>query len=367
MKRAYTNCRIFTGREILDQHAIITENGKIVTIIPSSELDEGLMVEQLDGHNIAPAFIDLQIYGGNGQMFSQELSIESLRSTYEYCLAGGAAYFMITMATNSIEKFVQGIAVVREYMDRGGKGLLGLHLEGPYLNTIKRGAHIAHYIKTPDIAEVSMLLEKGRGVFKMMTLAPEQCNDEITAMLINNGIIVSAGHSNATYSEARRAFQNGIPAATHLFNAMSAFQSREPGMVGAIYDDENVLASVVCDGVHVDFAAIRISKRLLGERMFYITDAVAELKEGEYQHIFRGDRFTLPDGTLSGSSLTMMKCVSNGVQHVGIGLDESLRMATAYPAKLLGSSTITGYIEPGSEASFVVFDNKLEVVRTIVS
>jgi N-acetylglucosamine-6-phosphate deacetylase len=269
------------------------------------------------------------------------------------------------MATNSIQKFLLGIEVVKEYWNQGGKGLLGLHLEGPYLNPVKKGAHIESCIKKPTMEEVQMLLDKGRDVFKMMTLAPEMCEEEIIKYLLQNHIIVSAGHSNATFGQAVNGFNMGIPAATHLFNAMSAFQSREPGMVGAVYDNSNVVSSVVCDGVHVDFAAIRISKRIMGKRLFFITDAVAETKTGEYQHLFRGDRYTLPDGTLSGSALTMMQCVKNAVRYVGIALDEALRMASLYPAKLLGPGSKLGMIAKGCQASFVVFDNDLNVQKVL--
>jgi N-acetylglucosamine-6-phosphate deacetylase len=133
-------------------------------------------------------------------------------------------------------------------------------------------------------------------------------------------------------------------------------------MVGAIMDHPTAMSSIVCDGIHVDYAAVRIAKKIMKERLFYITDAVAEITTGEYQHIFKGDRYTLPDGTLSGSSLTMMQCVKNGVEHAGIPLDESLRMATVYPAQLLTDRKI-GIIEKGYEAGFVAFDNTLDLVR----
>jgi len=274
---------------------------------------------------------------------------------------------MITMATNSIENFLIGIDKVKEYWQQGGKGLLGLHLEGPYINPVKKGAHVERFIKKPEKKEVEMLLERGNGAFRMMTLAPEQCDPEIIELLIRNNIIVSAGHTNATFLQASHALNNGIPAATHLFNAMSQFQSREPGMVGAIYDHPSVQSSVVCDGVHVDFAAIRISKEIMKDRLFFITDAVAETTEGDYQHIFRGDRYCLPDGTLSGSSLTMMKCVINGIEKVKIQEEEALRMASLYPARLLGDDFKLGRIEPGYKADFVIYDEELDVKRVVVA
>jgi len=366
MPIAYNNCRVFDGDKFIEETAVLVKDNKIVDVVPSKQIPADYEQTDLKGLTISPAFIDLQIYGGNGKMFSHELSVESLQATYEYCLNGGCAYFMITMATNTIEKFLKGFEVVREYWQGGGKGLLGLHLEGPYMNPVKRGAHILSCIKSPTKDEIELLLAKGKDVFKMMTLAPEVCDPSLIQLLIKNKILVSAGHTNATYEQAVHGFSTGIPMATHLFNAMSALQHREPGMVGAIFNHPSVKCSLVCDGIHVDYEAIKIAKRQMGERLFYITDAVAETTTGEYQHLFKGDRYALPDGTLSGSALTMIQSVKNGKDKAGISLEESLRMATSYPASLIKEKKI-GRIEKGYEASFVVFDNNLVVRETITS
>lgn len=365
MSIAYTNVRLFTGQSVETNKAVLVEGQVIVDVIPAAEIPSRYTKQDLQGYNLAPAFIDLQIYGGNGKLFSQEISVASLQATYEYCLVGGCSHFMITMATNTIEKFLQGMAVVRAYQQQGGKGLLGLHLEGPYMNPVKRGAHLADCIKKPTMQEVALLLEHGKGVFKMITLAPEQCDPAIIALLLQHNIIVSAGHSNASYQQAMQAFEQGIPAATHLFNAMSPLQHREPGMVGAIFNHPAVNSSIVCDGIHVAYAAVKIAKSIMKERLFFITDAVAETTTGEYQHVFKGDRYTLPDDTLSGSALTMMQCVKNGVGHADIPLEEALRMASTYPAQLIKDKKM-GSIAKGYEANMVVFDEGLTVRQVIV-
>jgi N-acetylglucosamine-6-phosphate deacetylase len=264
-----------------------------------------------------------------------------------------------------MEKFFRGIDVVGAYLASGKKGLLGLHLEGPWISPAKKGAHIEAYIKKPTRADVNALLEKGRDIVKMITLAPEQCDDEIIKLLLDNGILVSAGHSNADYKRARNVFGLGVPAATHLFNAMSPLQGREPGMVGAIYDDERVMSSIICDGVHVDFPSVRISKKIMGERLFFITDAVTETPEGNYQHIFKGNRYTLPDGTLSGSSMTMMSTCRNAVVEAGISLQESLKMCSLYPATLLKDHAL-GRIEIGHPVDFNIINKKtLDLVSSV--
>lgn len=366
MATAFIAREIFTGQEIQTGKAVLVRNGKVVDIVSASAIPADYRQRKLSGYMLAPAFMDLQIYGGNGQLFSAELTTEALDAVYEHCLQGGCTNFLITLATNSIEKFILAMDVAKKYNAGGGKGLLGVHLEGPYINPAKKGAHIERYIKTPTTDEIRLLLEKGKGIFKMMTLAPEQCSRECIELLLQHDIVVSAGHSNANYGQAIDGFYQGIPAATHLFNAMSPLQGREPGMVGAIYDHTEVRSSIVCDGVHVDFASVRISKKIMQERLFFITDAVAEVSYGEYIHAFKGDRYTMPDGTLSGSALTMIQAVRNGVEKVGLPLPEALRMASLYPATVMGLEKKWGGIAPGTQADFVVLDEQLNLLQVIV-
>ena len=364
MKQALTNATIYTGKEILSGSAILINDGVIVGFVYDSDIPDDYELRDLQGANIAPAFIDLQIYGGNGYLFSADPSIEAIEATYKYCLEGGASKFLITAATNSAAVFSKSISVVKQYLSQGGKGMPGLHLEGPWINPEKRGAHILEYIHKPTLDEAKKLIDEADGVVKIITLAPEMVDDEIVDYIQSNGIIVSAGHTNATFGQAMKGLEK-INIATHLFNAMSQFQSREPGMVGAIYDHPSVCCSLVADGIHVDFNAIRISKKILGKRIWLITDAVSETSTGPYQHVFKNDRYTLPNGTLSGSALRMMKAVKNCVEHVGINIEEALRMGSLYPAKVLGIDHKTGLIERNYEASFVVFDNEMNVIDVI--
>lgn len=351
----------------MEDHAVLTDKGRIIGILPASEIPENTQLVKLPGLTLAPSLIDLQIYGGNDQLFPYQLDTASLKATYEYCRGGGAAHFMPTVPTSSWEVMLKSIQAVKEYWEQGGAGVLGLHLEGPFMNPEKRGAHLLQYITTPTQQDIDRLLEHGKGIIKMMTLAPECCDPQLVKQLQNAGILISAGHSNASYQQAYTAFDNGIPAATHLFNAMSALQSRAPGMVGAIYDHDRVCASVVADGIHVDFASIRISKKIMGERLYLITDAVAESLVGDYIYIRENDRYVNAQGTLAGSCLTMMQAVKNCVQQVGIPLDEALRMASTYPAALAGMGNELGRIAAGYRESMVAFDENLEVHHTFDS
>lgn len=199
-----------------------------------------------------------------------------------------------------------------------------------------------------------------------MTLAPEMCDPEIIHLLRDNGVVVSAGHSNATFEEALNGYESGITTNTHLFNAMSSIHHRGTGLPGAIYLSQKVYASIIADGIHVDFNTLKISKKMMGDRLFLITDAVEENKEGAYVHAKQKDRFTLPDGTLSGSLLTMLSAVKNCVEKADIPLDEALRMASTYPARVAGLSD-RGKIEPGMKANLTIFSKDYQPEITVLN
>ena len=357
----YTADRIFTGISWLEQHAIIVENGKINTLIPVAELSSTHRVEQHDGCFIAPAFIDLQIYGANGKLLAVYPTTDALTDLVAYCKNGGAAFCLPTIATNTYETFYKCIDAIKEYWNKDGKGVLGLHIEGPWINPVKRGAHVETLIHKPELEEVKELLDYGNGVIKMITLAPEICEKDVIDLILSYGIIISAGHSNASYEEAKRGFANGITATTHLFNAMSRLHHREPGLVGAAMGDEKVMASIIPDGFHVDFAAIRIAYKAMGTRLFAITDAVTETNRGSYQHYPAGNKYEA-GGILSGSALTMNKALKNLVEFAQIELADALRMCSLYPAKVMGIDNTFGKIESGFNSSIVVITNELDLV-----
>ncbi len=358
--KAFVNAKIFTGEKFLQNKVLLTESGRIVEItdfIPES-------AEQIDckSGTLAPGLIDLQIYGGGGYLFSTALTAESLHAIANDLVKKGTTAFNITLATNSFDVFRKAVQIVKK---KPHPALLGIHLEGPYMNPLKKGAHIEKYIKKPDIAELTQFLEESGGVVKMMTLAPEQCNKETVELLMKYGVLVSAGHSNATFSGAKESFSWGIKTATHLFNAMSPLHHRKPGLPGAIFQSDEVCASIVADGIHVDFEVIKIAGKLMGSRLFYITDAVEEVKSGDYIHLKKNDHFELPDGTLSGSALTMPLAVRNGVNKVGLTVKESLKMATIYPAKVAGL-TDAGKIQKGYKANLVCLDDDLNLRFTVL-
>ena len=228
MKKAYSADKIFTGQSWKNNSAVIIENDVVVNVVQFNHLPGNIPVIQ-HSSVIAPAFIDIQIYGASSKLFSADPSAEALHKMKEHCDKGGTKYFLPTIATNTIDVFKKGIDAVKDYWKNGGSGVPGLHIEGPWINKEKRGAHIESFIHAPQKDEVTELLEYGKAVIKMITLAPEICSEEIIDLIKSYGIIISAGHSNATYSEAMTAFKKNIHVATHLFNAMSGLHHRQPG------------------------------------------------------------------------------------------------------------------------------------------
>jgi N-acetylglucosamine-6-phosphate deacetylase len=355
--------KIFTGYEWLTGRAIVVKDRKIESIISQSEIEA---TKHFDNCFIVPAFIDAQVYGSAKKLLAVYPEASTLHLMYQEFIAQGTCLFLPTLATNTIEVFKKGIDVAKDYWNNNGKGVYGLHLEGPWLNEIKRGAHVKEWIHSPCIEEVQDLLEYGKGVIKMITIAPEVCSDEIIDLILSENIVLSAGHSNATYDEAMKGFDKGISTTTHLYNAMSPLQHRQPGLVGAAFNHSKAMASIIPDGYHVDFAAIAIAKKIMGNRLFVITDAVSETNEGPYQHQLAGDKYEC-NGVLSGSALSIHKAFKNLVEHVGIEIEEALRMCSLYPAQVLGCDGEYGKIVPQAAGQFLVLDKQLEIVEVITS
>jgi N-acetylglucosamine-6-phosphate deacetylase len=354
--------KIFTGNEWLQNHAVLVEDNLIKEILPVTA--PTTITQHFGNAFIAPAFIDLQIYGAGEKLFAVYPEKEALTRLVAYCRGGGAAYCMPTVATNKYPVFYKCIDAIRDYWNDGGTAVLGLHIEGPWINPLKKGAHIEWLVHTPTLQQVKDLLEYGKGVIKIITLAPEVCRQEIIDTILSYNIIISAGHSNATYQQATAAFNNGISAATHLYNAMSPLQHRSPGMVGAVLDHPSVMSSIIPDGHHVDFAAVRIAKQVMQERLFVITDAVTTTTEGYYPHHFAADKYE-SNGILSGSALTMGKAVKNLVNHCNIELAEALRMCSLYPAQLMKINKEYGMLQAGAVAAMVIMNDKFEVMEMI--
>ncbi|MEL0609911.1 MULTISPECIES: N-acetylglucosamine-6-phosphate deacetylase [Vibrio] len=370
---ALSNCKIYTGSDVLTDHAVVIENELIKKVCPISELPEGIEVRDLDGANLSPGFIDLQLNGCGGVMLNDEITADTMQIMHKANLKSGCTSFLPTLITSSDEDMRAVITAAREYHNQFQNQSLGLHLEGPYLNVAKKGIHSVDHIRKSDSEMIELICENSDLVAKV-TLAPELNDPEHIERLHKAGVVVSIGHTNATYAEARQGFESGITFATHLFNAMTPMVGREPGVVGAIYDTPEVYAGIIADGFHVDYANIRIAHKIKGEKLVLVTDATAPAGADMEYFIFVGKKVYYRDGkcvdengTLGGSALTMIEAVQNTVEHAGIALDEALRMATLYPATAIGVESKLGRIKKGMVANLAVFDRDFNVKATVVN
>jgi N-acetylglucosamine-6-phosphate deacetylase len=362
MIKALHNLQLISDGSIATGKAVLISGDKITAVIEENSIPADVEKLNLKGAYLAPGLVDLQIYGSGGKLFAGKPEVHALDRMERDLLGQGTTGFFATIGTNTPEIFEKGIVAAKEYRKYARGNYWGMHFEGPYLNAAKKGAHPANLIKKGTLDEVKRWVDTAEGELKMITIAPELQDQEVIDYLHAQKIIISSGHSNATYAEGKTFLNKPIPAVTHLFNAMPQMHHRDPGYIPAIFE-EKPYTSIVADGIHVDFAMIRLAKRELGNKLFFITDAVTSATEGEYQHQLKGDRYVMPDGTLSGSCLTMLKAVENGVKQVGIDLAEAINMASLYPAQL-ASKTTKGKIEAGFDADLIVFDADYKVHGT---
>jgi len=350
------NCILYTGEQVLYHKALIIKGDKVLDIVEEDTVGEGI---DLQGQNVSSGFIDLQINGGGGSFFTKTPTVESIRLIYEANKYYGATNFLVTLISASLDTIFQSIDATKKAIETNSYGLLGMHLEGPYFNPQKRGAH--KFVRPVSTDELKRIIDRGNGIIKVITIAPETFTDEQLHLLEDSDIIISAGHSNSTYQEAKDAFDSGVTMVTHLFNAMSQFNSREPGLVGASFDSKNVYAGIIVDGHHCDFSVVRVSKKIMEDKLFLVTDAMDTGEDNEYGIMKVNGLWRTENGALAGSALTMIEGVENLVKRVGITIDEALRMASLYPARAINVDNKYGRIRRGYKANFVVFDDKFKV------
>jgi N-acetylglucosamine-6-phosphate deacetylase len=253
MITALHNLQLISSGTIATGKAVLIENGTIIDIIEDSAIPADTEKQDLNGSYLAPGFIDLQIYGSGGKLFAGTPTVEALERLENDLLNQGTTGVFATIGTNTNEIVEKGIEAAKEFRKKARGAFWGLHLEGPYLNPAKKGAHPEKYIKKATLAEVKGWIDQAEGEIKMITIAPELQDQEVIDYLHSAGIIISSGHSNATYAEGKAFLNKPIPAVTHLFNAMPQMHHREPGYIPAIFE-ERPYTSIVADGNHVDWA-----------------------------------------------------------------------------------------------------------------
>lgn len=373
MKYALKNAVIYTALDVLYGYAVVIEQDKIAAIVPQKNLNPQLHTIDLQGHNLCAGFIDLQLNGCGGVMFNNAISVKTLEIMQQTNLRSGTTSFLPTFITAPDESIKQAVRVMRDYLNKHQNQALGLHLEGPYLSVEKKGVHQAEYIRAIS-PEMKAFLCENADVITKLTLAAENPTAQYIADFVEKGIIVSLGHSNASYAQAKQAIERGASLATHLHNAMSPISSgREMGVVGAVLDSD-IYAGIIVDGLHVEFGNVRLAKKIKGDKLCIVTDAIAaagsEITSFQFVdktiYVREGKCYD-ENGTLGGASITMIESLQNAVQQANIPLDEALRMCNYYPAKAIGVADRLGSIEVGKIANLTVFRNDFHVVATIVN
>ena len=372
-KYALTNAVIYTGEKVLYEHAVVIENGLIQAVILEKDLAKEMPTVDLDGANLSAGFIDLQLNGCGGVMFNEDISVNTLEIMQATNLKSGTTSYLPTFITSPDEGMKQAVAVMREYLSKHQNQALGLHLEGPYLSVAKKGVHRPEYIREISPEMLDFLCQNGDVITKL-TVAAENPTAEYISRFIQAGIIVSIGHSNATYEQAKQRFAEGASFATHLHNAMSPISSgREMGVVGAGLDSE-VYTGIICDGLHVHWGNIRLAKKAKGDKLVVVTDATAAAGADISEFIFVGKKVTVKEGkcydefgALGGASVTMIESIQNLIHHTDLSLDEILRMCTLYPAKAIAVDDKLGSIAVGKVANLAIFDQQFKVKATAVN
>ena len=367
---AFVNGRVLSERGFESDLCVIVEDAHIVAVVPGAAPADAQVVD-LQGRYLVPGFIDTQVNGGGDVLFNDAPTVEGLRRIAEAHRRYGTTGLMPTLISDDVAVMLRAIEAVRVAIAQGLPGILGIHLEGPYLASARKGVHDPDKFHTPDAEELDRIASLGVGR-TMLTLAPERFDNATLQALAARGVLVCAGHTAADYDRLREAFAHGVRGVTHLFNAMTPMGSREPGGVGAAIEDPNSWCGVIVDGEHVHDASLRIAIAAKPRgKIMLVTDAMPPVGGEREDFTLYGQTMTCRDGkcstaegTLAGSALDMASAVRNTVRRLGLPLDEACRMASAYPAEFLGLGHELGRIAPGYRADLVVLDEDLQVAGT---
>lgn len=374
---ALTGAAIFDGHRRHENAALLVSDGIVFGIVPQERIPADFELTPLGGGLLAPGFIDLQSNGGGGVLFNEEPSVAGIATICAAHARFGTTALLATLITDTPEITRRAIEAGIQAHERKVPGFLGLHLEGPHLCVEKHGAHRPDLIRPMTDADVEMLCAARQSLPNLMvTLAPEVVDDTHIAELAKAGICVSLGHSNASAARSKQAFGAGARSATHLFNAMSGLNHREPGLVGAALNTDDAFAGLIADGHHVAPDAINIALRSKTARgkIFLITDAMSTVGTDQTSLILNGRRIirqdgklTLEDGTLAGADLDMNSAVRYIARSTSLPFEEALRMASLYPAQCLGVETTRGSLMPGTAANIVHLDDDGRVRATWIA
>ena len=371
MVRALVNGRVLAGGQWIERQAVVIDGDRIAAIVAESEVPADAERTDLGGGTLVPGFIDTQVNGGGDVLFNDDPSAAGIAAIGAAHRRFGTTGFLPTLISDDLEVMAAAIDAVDAAIGEGVPGVLGVHLEGPFLNPERRGIHSAEKIRGLSPDAMAVLARPGQGK-RMVTLAPETVEAECIRELADAGIIVSAGHTQADCATVMKALENGLRGFTHLFNAMSPLTSREPGTVGAALYDERSWCGIIVDGFHVDPLVLRLALRAAPLRRFMlVTDAMPSVGGTSGEFTLNGERIQARDGkcvsangTIAGSDLDMVTAVRNCVELLGLSLEQASMLASTNPAAFLSLEGELGTIAPGYRADLVLLDDQLRVAES---
>ena len=371
-----TGIALVNGRLLLDRgfetgRAVILDGPRIAAVVGEGDVPANARRIDLDGATLAPGFIDVQVNGGAGVLFNDAPTVETIATIGAAHRRFGTTGFLPTLISDDLSVVREAVRAVDAAIAAGVPGVLGIHIEGPYLNTRRKGIHDSSKIRELDDAGFETITGLARGR-TLVTLAPERTTPAMIRRLVAAGVIVSAGHTNGSYGDIRAALDAGLTGFTHLFNAMSPLTSREPGAVGAALEDQGSWCGLIVDGRHISPVTMRLALRCKPlDRFMLVTDAMPSVGMSDKSFMLQGQPIRVEDGVcinangmLAGSDLDMAGAVRNAMAMLGLGAEAALRTATAHPAAFLRLDDRLGRIAPGMAASLVALDGKLEVTRS---
>jgi len=365
----FHNAHVLTERGFERDVCVLVEDGFIVALLHGEPpVDDAI---DLHGGYLVPGFIDAQVNGGGGVLFNNDTSVGAIAAIGRAHRRFGTTGFLPTLISDDAAVMQRAINATRDAIAQGVPGVLGIHLEGPSPAPARKGTQDVPRSRGPDDAEMAMATSLDNGG-SLITLAPERVPAAAIRAIVERGGIVTAGHTAGSYDEIRAGIDAGITGFTHLYNAMSPLQGREPGAVGAALEDDDCWCGVIVDGVHVHPASLRVALAAKPRgKVFLVTDAMPMVGAGDPSFDLYGETITAVDGVvrnaagvLAGSALDMASAVRNSVRLLGLPLNEACRMAAQYPAEFLGIGGERGRIAPGYRADLVLLDGEVRVLRS---
>ena len=374
MERYFTGARVLVEGALAPGKAVGVANGRIVAIVPDADIPEGASRVDMSGQMLLPGFVDVQVNGGGDRLFNADPSVDTICAIAAAHARFGTTSLMPTLISDDLDKVRRAIRAVDEAIEQGVPGIIGIHLEGPFLSTDRKGVHDATKFRDflPEHVELMSSLKRGR---TLVTLSPERASPAVIEALVARGVVVSAGHTNADYATMQAALDAGVTGFTHLFNAMSPLTSREPGVVGAALKDEASWCGIIVDGHHVSPITLQLAMRCKpADKFMLVTDAMPSVGMNDGSFTLQGRKIIVSDGicraedgTLAGSDLDMARALRNALAMLDVDIATASAMASANPAAFIGLGDDIGTLRVGARADFVALDDALHLRSTWIA